>query len=147
MGRDGTPLYHLSGHSGTRTRSLPLRRHRCRHGCSAVRAMCPVILFRITTGWRTRSRGGRTPFADRGGQWFRGRTNPDRQRRRRSQAFLPPHWRQTCPDPPQLLHEYPRDCFPVPQQDGHVFVPEYPMLPHGLHDMRFSPPLRRGCGV
>ena len=25
--------------------------------------------------------GGQTPFADRGGQWFRGRTNPDRQRK------------------------------------------------------------------
>ena len=25
--------------------------------------------------------GGQTPFADRGGQWFRGRTNPDCQKR------------------------------------------------------------------
>jgi len=35
-----------------------------------------VILF-WATSWANHPRGGQTPFTDRGGQWFRGRTNPD----------------------------------------------------------------------
>ena len=45
-----------------------------------LRAMRPVILFR-TTGWLNHVRGGRTPFTDLGDQCFRGRTNPDHQRK------------------------------------------------------------------
>ena len=43
-----------------------------------LRAICPVILF-WATSWANHPRGGQTPFTDRGGQWFRGRTNPDCQ--------------------------------------------------------------------
>lgn len=76
---------------------------------------------------------------------FQGRTNPDRQWRR-NQAFLPPHWRQTCPLPPQLSQRYPRNCFPVPLHDGHVLVPVYPMWVHFIQDKGltpFPPQLRR----
>ena len=45
-------------------------------GALPFRAICPVILF-WATSWVNHPRGGQTPFADRGGQWFRGRTNPD----------------------------------------------------------------------
>lgn len=45
-------------------------------GALPIRAICPVILF-WATSWANHPRGGQTPFTDRGGQWFRGRTNPD----------------------------------------------------------------------
>lgn len=47
-------------------------------GALPIRAICPVILF-WATSWVNHPRGGQTPFADRGGQWFRGRTNLDCQ--------------------------------------------------------------------
>lgn len=47
-------------------------------GALPIRAICPVILF-WATSWANHPRGGQTPFADRGGQWFRGRTNLDCQ--------------------------------------------------------------------
>ena len=49
-------------------------------GALPIRAICPVILF-WATSWANHPRGGQTPFTDRGGQWFRGRTNPDCQKR------------------------------------------------------------------
>ena len=63
----------------------------------------------------------------------------DQDLRPSCQVFLPPHWRQTCPLPPQVWQEYPRDRFPVPLQLGHVFVPVYPMWAHFTQDKGFHP--------